>query len=380
MTGEGIQSVLKYSILTGNRFTPNRTKGSSKYGKGGNCTAGTFEKFNLTEGRKTFLSEIMNHSLSKSTWSTYKTAERMLLTCRKEEKRRMELPLTEEDIVIFISWLIEKRNLKSTTINGYLSGLKQLHVTKGMEPPIIRTSIVTSLLKGKTNMDNIHTRKEEGPRRLPMTMTMMRLLKETIREWEEGIMTKLLMWAICTIAFHGAFRMHELLCKTETEYDPDFTLLAEDVKVRTEGGGSSGKYLEIKLKCPKESKSGKAVIVEVYESKGTLCPVKAFERWATRTRIELGYPLFRNEGGVPITGAKLNKWMENRLGKHINYKKGKFSSHSFRSGLATTMGTKGFSEEDIKEAGRWSSTAYEVYVKLPRRKREGVAKKIGKLE
>ena len=157
--------MLKHSTLTGNRFTPNRTKGSSKYGKGGNCATRTFEKFNLTEGRKKFLSEIMNHSLSKSTWSTYKTAERMLLTCQKEEKRRMELPLTEEDIVIFISWLIEKRNLKSTTINGYLSGLKQLHVTKGMEPPIIRTSIVTSLLKGKTNMDNYWTTSTQGRRK-----------------------------------------------------------------------------------------------------------------------------------------------------------------------------------------------------------------------
>ena len=107
----------------------------------------------------------MNHSLSKSTWSTYKTAERMLLTCQKEEKRRMELPLTEEDIVIFISWLIEKRNLKSTTINGYLSGLKPLHVRKGMEPPNIRTSIVTSLLKGKTNMDNYWTTSTQGRRK-----------------------------------------------------------------------------------------------------------------------------------------------------------------------------------------------------------------------
>ena len=206
------------------------------------------------------------------------------------------------------------------------------------------------------------------------------LLKETTKEWKEEMVTKLLMWAICTLAFHGAFRIHELLCKTETEYDPDFTLLAEDVKVRCNGNKSGEKFLEVKLKCPKESTTGKATIVEVYESKGTLCPVKAFERWAARTNLDRGYPLFRDSTGVPVTGSKLNKWMRNRLGKHIDYKKGKFSSHSFRSGLATTMGAKGFSEDDIKEAGRWSSSAYEIYVKLPRRKREGVAKKIGKLE
>ena len=355
-------------------------KGSSKYGQTGNCTTDMFKNFNLTEDRKRTLTEIANHSLSKSTWSTYKTSERMLLMCQKEENHAMGFPLKEEDIVVYLGWLLGKRKLKATTVNGYLSGLKQLHVMKGIEPPVIRTSIVNCILKGQGNIDNIKKRTDGKPRRLPMTMTMMKLLKETIRTWEAPIMRKLLMWSVCSLAFHGAFRIHELLTKVETAFDPDFSLLSEDITVRTKNNNGRDKYLEVKIKCPKESRTGKVVVLEVHESKGSLCPVKAFERWESRTTTEPGLPIFQEEDGTPLTGQKLNKWLKDRLTKFIDYKKGKFTSHSFRSGLATTLGTRGFSEEDIKEAGRWSSNAYEIYMKLPRTKRANVAEKIGKLE
>lgn len=137
--------------------------------------------------------------------------------------------------------------------------------------------------------------------------------------------------------------------------------------------------MTVKLKCPKESKVGKCTVVEVYETEGTLCPVKAFRRWEEKTTLQKGLPLFRDQDGTPLTGRKINSWLKNRLEDLIDYKKGKFTAHSFRIGLATTMGTLGCSEEDIKEAGRWSSNAYEVYMKLPRLKRAGVAKKIGNL-
>jgi len=43
------------------------------------------------------------------------------------------------------------------------------------------------------------------------------------------------------------------------------------------------------------------------------------------------------------------------------------------------MASKGLTEDDISEAGRWSSKAYELYIKTPRVKRAAAAKKIAKL-
>lgn len=67
------------------------------------------------------------------------------------------------------------------------------------------------------------------------------------------------------------------------------------------------------------------------------------------------------------------------LGKHFDYKTGSITSHSFRSGVTTTLGQAGFSDGDLKQVGRWSSRAFESYLKLPRTKRREMATAIGNL-
>jgi hypothetical protein len=197
----------------------------------------------------------------------------MLAKCAKERNRKFELPLAADDILEFVGWLISDRKVKAGTVNSYLSGLRQLHILRGMEPPVIRTSLMKFLLQGKKNLDNISDRSNNKAKRLPITMNVMRLLKEEIRVWNVSLDQKLLAWAIATVAFHGAFRIHELLCRVESEFEPDFTLLNQDIKVKSDELGA--KSLEVKLKCPKENRNGKAVMVDIFESGGTLCPVKA---------------------------------------------------------------------------------------------------------
>lgn len=60
--------------------------------------------------------------------------------------------------------------------------------------------------------------------------------------------------------------------------------------------------------------------------------------------------------------------------KHIPGRYGHVSSHSFRSGIATLMGQLGYSDEQIKAIGRWSSKAFEEYLKMPRTKRLAMAR------
>jgi hypothetical protein len=368
---------MKQRIILG-MFTPTAKKGSSKYGPKQKIPEDMLANFNISNDSRRTLAEMGSHSLAKSTWSTYKTAERMLAKCSKEKKRKMELPLGQDDILEFVAWLAGERQVKANTINSYLAGIRQLHILKGMEPPTIRTSLIKFLMQGQKNKDNIKERTEEKVRRLPMTMTVMRLLKEEIRRWQVELNQKLLVWAIATIAFHGAFRIHELLCKIETEFDPDFALLGKDIVTKTEAEGKQ--VIEITLKSSKENKSGKAVIIDIFETGGALCPIKAYTRWQNRCPQKRNMPAFRDEKGTPVTGAKMNRWLRELLGKHVDYEKGKFTGHSFRIGLATTLGTLGFSNDDIKEAGRWSSNAYEIYMTLPRRRRLAVAGKISQLE
>ncbi len=86
--------------------SPRAVKGSKKYGKEGMMRKEMFKGLELPKEVEKALAEVGNHGLAKSTWSNYRTAERMLLHCQKDTSRSMELPLVQEQILIFVDWLI----------------------------------------------------------------------------------------------------------------------------------------------------------------------------------------------------------------------------------------------------------------------------------
>ena len=184
---------------------------------------------------------------------------------------------------------------------------------------------------------------------------------------------------MCSISFFGGTRIHEILSRKERSFDPAFTLLWRDVELKeVKIGTETEKILQLKLKSPKEDRIGKEVIIDIYASHGLLCPVKAYEKWLrTKPPADSESPAFRDEHGTPLTGRKLNEILKRCLEKHIDYKSGFVSSHSFRAGIASLMGTLGYSDSQIKAVGRWSSSAFENYLKLPRTKRAEMAQRIG---
>jgi hypothetical protein len=331
----------------------------------------------LPEEVKLSLAELGNFSIAKSTWSTYKSAERLLLTCQRDCNKKFEWPLKTDNVLFFIHWLITVRKVKSGTVNSYLSGIRQLHIQDGMDPPNLRPEIVKLVIKGIEHKDAEKNREGRSDNRIPMTRDLMKILKDRIIAWEQPWNTRLLVWAVCTMAFHGAFRIHELLCKAESFFDPQYTLLTENVTTSTDTTGK--RIIHVKLNCPKEQKNGHAVIVNIFESGDSICPVKAFTRWTDRQRPTAGLPLFRQTDGTPLTGKKLNTILDLLMKDVAVAKNGKIRTHSFRIGMASELGTEGFEDGEVKAAGRWSSRAFETYIRTPRTKRASIAKKIAEL-
>ena len=339
-----------------------------------------FSSFNIPEDVAESLAAVGSFGLAKSTWSTYRTSERQLLHCQKDTKTSMELPLSQSQILIYIDWLIRVRRVKSTTISSYLAGIRQLHLVKGIEPPNIRSAAVRMVLKGKGHMDSIQDRAVTKAKRLPMTLNLMRLLKAKIRNWDQDDDTKLLTWAVCTAAFHDSFRIHEILTKESKTFDPDFTLLGRDVRMTSSSSsGEPGRRLSFYLKSPKEDKIGKTVIVDVYETLGSTCPVKAFRKWSGQANIQEDKPLFSSKQGKPLTGRVLNANIKSLLEEHIDYGIGGIWSHSFRAGIPTLMAERGFEDKEIQITGRWNSRAFEFYTKNPSTNRERIARRLGRM-
>ena len=345
----------------------------------GGCSAASLDALPLPESTLVDVAGFLNLGVAKNTWSTYKTAERMLQECQKRSGAAIELPISTSDTVRFIHYLAKTRGLKGATIRGYLAGLRQLHITRGMEPPqALRCELVKQMLRGLTNSDGMAKRSGQHRGRLPITTGVMMLIKQLTRDAGWDSEKKLLFWAICTIAFAGAFRVHELLTRSPREFDPRFTLMTEDVQTTGDLLDRTA-ALHFKLKSPKEAKSANPVVIDILQGEGHLCPVKAFRKWEKVRRPRSGSPLFSDSRGVLFTSRDLNDALKTLLGPYTDPSVGTFSSHSFRIGLATTLGSLGHSDSEVKAAGRWSSRAFEMYMKLPRGRRSDISRGISNL-
>jgi hypothetical protein len=348
--------------------------GSQKYGMKGGCAAELLAGLELpTEAAKT-LADLGNMGITNSTWSTYRTAKTMVEKCSHETKEDLAIPFNQRKILIFIDWLVRVRKVKASTVNSYLAGIRQLHVVQGLDPPNLRSSLVKLVLKGMENRDGIQKRQNKHRGRLPMTVNMMLVFKNTIAGSDFTKPDKKLLWAVATMAFAGAFRIGEILSKHESTYDPDFTLLTRDVSWSRDN--SSDTIIHVSLKCPKEAKSAAPTVVDLYQNNGPLCPVRAFLTWFKLKPRQNDAPLFRLDNGTPLTGPKLNYIMRKLLGPYTDSSVGSFNTHSFRIGLASMLANLGFSDDEVKAAGRWSSRAFEAYLKLKRTKRALVGRQI----
>ena len=355
-------------------YRPKTVYGSTKYGPD-NCSGGGLAEVRLGEEERRQLEELYSLGLAKGTWSSYRTAERMLLRCCEEKGLEPALPASEELILSFIHWMAFQRGAKASTIDTYLSGVRQLHVERGMADTVIRTERVNLVLRGLRNRNNTEKRRNMEEGRLPITADILELLKERLQSCEMRGRDQRMTWTVCTLLFHGAFRVHELLCKQTSSFDPDFTLLSQDIEVH---GVGDKRTLQVKIKAPKEDKKGKAGIVDVYQTGSPVCPVQAFVKWDQYRIKEEDQPLFRFSTGEPLTGKRLNEIIRERLKGQRGVDEKLFSSHSFRAGAASEMAAKGYGDEDIQSVGRWSSKAFLEYIKLPRTRRAEVAKVWGR--
>ena len=167
-----------------------------------------------------------------------------------------------------------------------------MHTVRGIEPLEIRSNLVNQVLKGLKNKNARDNRTRQKPKRLEMTTNIMLLLKELVRTWEQTPEMKVMVWSICTLAYAGSFRIHELLRRNQHSFDPNFDLLWGDIKLEANRTTEGKSRLSVKLECPKENKNGKQTIVDVFESGNQLCPVKAFRKWEGMAGKDSRYPVF----------------------------------------------------------------------------------------
>ena len=193
--------------------------------------------------------------------------------------------------------------------------------------------------------------------RLPITPETLRKIKAA---WEqEGVNHgRIMLWAAFTLCLFAFMCSGEICCAGGGSFNQTRDLTPQDVTVDCI---TNPQMLRVHLKHSKTDPFREGTDIFVARTNDELCPVTALlTRLVERGKKE--GPLFQFHSGASLThGTFVACFRKALVLAHIDPKG--FSGHSFRIRATTTAAKRGLSDSNIKQLGRWKSSAYQRYIR-----------------
>ena len=172
---------------------------------------------------------------------------------------------------------------------------------------------------------------------------------------------KVMLWAAAVLCFFGFFRAGEICLPTLTAFKQEKHLSWGDVSVDSI---TSPNILRVKLKKSKTDQLGHGADVFVGKTECPICPVAGVLAYMV-TRGNQAGPFFRFQDRKPLTKPAFTKEIRTVL-ETIGLPYQNFAGHSFRIGAATAAAKAGLEDSTIRTLGRWNSSAFLTYIRMPR--------------
>ena len=302
---------------------------------------------------------LFQKGLASGTRNTYASANRRYITfCR--DFSIQPLPVSEQILCTYAAYLAAK-GLSHRSVKCYLSAIRNLHLEFGLDDPgIARMARLQQIIRGIKLHGSRGGNQRGGNPRLPITP---HILLSLYGVWQKESDKKLasLLWAAVCLAFFGFLRTAEFTLPSVNSYDKGCHLCFEDIAVdNVECPG----HLFVKIKQSKTDPFRQGVTIVLGHTGKLLCPVAATLAFLAIRGSRPG-PLFTLDDGSYLTRARLVYELKRAL-TNVGLDASKYNGHSFRIGAATTAAEKGIEDSVIQTLGRWKSTAYLLYVRLPR--------------
>ena len=251
---------------------------------------------------------------------------------------------TVDSISFYIVWSCAQ-GIAPKSVEGYLSGV--YWYWEIFEPDvreIQKHQYVSRTLAGCHKTYSLPT-----SRKRPLLRSDLFLLRARL---DLNSYDDLLFWTITTVAWHSLHRLGELV-------DPDSVKLQNARKrILRSSIISTESYISYTLPYHKTDRlfSGNTCMIESQSS--SLCAKKALHAYlAVRDSIHpQRSQLFLASNGLPPRRS----WYIRRLREHFDTS---ISGHSLRSGGATYLAKQGIDSNTIRLLGRWSSNAFEIYIR-----------------
>ena len=249
--------------------------------------------------------------------------------------------------MLFASWLAQVEHLSPATISVYLSAVRSSHIDLGFPDPMANCLRLPRVLRGiKRTVAG-----RQSPR-LPITKALLNVIHSSLDMQNAD---HVMFWAACCVAFFGFLRVSEFT--TNGSFNVSKHLTLADIAVDSIANPSMIRLTIKSSKCDQFSQGSAVYLGRAHPPTCALSAMFAY----LHLRGSAPGPLFRWSRGLPLTAQDINTHLRSILARASI--PGRYSSHSFRIGAATAAAAAGIPDHLIKVMGRWSSTAYQRYIR-----------------
>ena len=310
----------------------------------------------------------LGNCVAPTTLSVYRSAQRRYFSFCQNQLISNPFPVTEDTLCRFVAALAQD-GLKHRTIKSYLSGIRFAQILQAMGNPFTDSMPRLEYVLSGIKRSEAHAGTGSKPR-LPITMEMLSLLKA---QWlsDASSPDKIMLWAAACTGFFGFLHAGEFTVPSPNAYDPKIHLNLQDIALDSYTAPS---MIRLLIKQSKTDPLRQGVEIFLGATQSQVCPVEALIKYIGVRRPDPG-PLFIFQSGAPLTRQALVSHLHEALGK-VGIDHSRYNGHSFRIGAATTAAQRGLEDSLIQTLGRWKSSAYKLYIKIPRSQLAEISRKL----
>jgi hypothetical protein len=274
----------------------------------------------------------------------------------------------EENLLLdVLVYYADVKGYAASTIGGYLSAIRWVHVANGFEDP----------MQGKPRLAlarrAVKRLKGGSAGKLPVSPDMLRAIKKTL---DFRLPKDVMLWGGLMLAYFFLLRSSEYAASSGF-FDVKRALLVGDVEFFLRGqpveDWHAADELVVCIRASKTDQTRIGVLRNVYATGKDLCPV-----WAAaavmdlRRRCAADEPLLQYGPGRVLDRADVSGVLK-ACALAMGQEAANFASHSLRIGGASCMLACGYSEEYIRRQGRWHSFCWRRYAYDSRDQMQGVS-------
>ena len=258
-------------------------------------------------------------------------------------------PATESNLLLFVADL-SQRHFTSASVGVYVAAVRHQHVllghgeTSGLYPRLRMALRAIQLMAGPPRQ------------KLPITRPVLATMRAFVdHDTQDGRM----LWAAMTLAHFGLLRGAELCPRSV--FDPTIHLTRASAHLER---ALNPPQLEVLFKVSKTDKDNRGFTVVSACNSTDICAYCAMRDYFDLCPVGLPTAsLFQFRNGSHLTLPVFVSTVQRCLALG-GFPPARYSGHSFRSGGATTAAAAGIPDWQIKVMGRWTSDAYQRYIRL----------------